>query len=205
MSDITIGILIQLVESGLDATLDGGRVDVLGESLEGLGDVETNVGDRIVSHSDDEREERVGDDFSSHHRSQHSDGEEGGHAVEVVGMREESQHFGDDVSESPLHSKHFRQLFEVVGGCFSDGEDGISQPSHAQVSELLVEEVHSQLSSQEGNVLYDGQSHSPLFVLSQLHNRRKQILREEIDSYHTVHSLQLGDDVEADFRDFVLQ
>lgn len=53
-----------------------------------------------------------------------------------------------------------------------------------------------QLSSQQRHVLNDGQPHSPLGILSQLHNGREQGLRELPDTNHLIHAVQVGDDVQ---------
>lgn len=54
-----------------------------------------------------------------------------------------------------------------------------------------------QLSSQKGHVLNDCQSYSPFGILSQLNNSWKQRLGKLADSNHLIHTVQVGDDVEA--------
>jgi hypothetical protein len=63
-----------------------------------------------------------------------------------------------------------------VSSRFTNGEDGVSQPAHAEVAKLLIEELDTKLASQKGNVLDNGKSYSPLLILSELYDCRKKRL-----------------------------
>lgn len=73
----------------------------------------------------------------------------------------------------PLNTENLCELLQVLCSSLSDREDRISQPSHAQVTQLLVEELDTQLASKKGNIFNDSQTDSPLLVFGQLHNGRK--------------------------------
>lgn len=88
----------------------------------------------------------------------------------------------DDGLAGPLDAKHLSQLLQVVRGRLSDREDGVAKPTHAQGAELLVKELHTQLASQQGDVLDDGEAHTPLLVLGQLDDGGQEGLREEVDA-----------------------
>ena len=81
----------------------------------------------------------------------------------------------------------------------------IDQPGHAQRVEFVVEELHAELSGQEGHVLDDGEAHPPLGVLGQLDDGRQEGLGQLLDADHFVDAVQVGDDVEADLGALVLQ
>ena len=49
-----------------------------------------------------------------------------------------------------------------------DGEDMVDEPGHAEGVELLVEELHPQLTGQQRHVLNDSQPHPPLRVLDNI-------------------------------------
>lgn len=92
------------------------------------------------------------------------------HSVEIVGMLSHGHHFGNDRLACPLHTKYFCELFQVLRGSFSDRENSVSQPSHAQITELLIEKFDTQLAREEGNIFDNSQTNSPLLVFGQLHN-----------------------------------
>ena len=81
----------------------------------------------------------------------------------------------------------------------------INQPGHAETVQLLVKEVHPQLSSQEWHVLNDGEPHPPLGVLGQLHDCRQQGLTQLLDADDLIDTIQVGDDVQPDVGALVLQ
>lgn len=85
-------------------------------------------------------------------------------------MLPHGHHFRNDRLTCPFHAKYFCELLQVLRGSLSDREDSISQPTHAQITELLVEELDTQLASEEGNIFDDSQTDSPLLVFGQLHN-----------------------------------
>ena len=105
-------------------------------------------------------------------RNTHSDGEDGGHAVQVIWVIAHLQDFWDNRRPRPLHSKHIRELLQIDSRGFSDRKDRVAEPGHAQRAELVVEELNTKLSSQQRNVLDDGLSDTPLFVLGKLNDGR---------------------------------
>ena len=81
------------------------------------------------------------------------------------------QHYsGNDGFTCPFDPKDFRQLLEIMRRGFSDREDSITQPTHAEVAKLLIEEFNTKLAGEERNIFDDGQSDSPLFILGKLHD-----------------------------------
>lgn len=60
----------------------------------------------------------------------------------------------------------------------------IFEPAHAQALELVIEEILAELGCQQGNVLDDGEPHTPMSVLRELHNGRKERVRELIHADH---------------------
>jgi len=111
----------------------------------------------------------------------------------------------DNRFTSPLNSKDLGKFPEVMCGGFSDGEDSIAQPPHAETAQLLVEELDAQLACQKWDVIDNSKPYTPLLVFGKLNNSWEQRLGEEIDANNLVHQLQFGNDVESDFREFVLQ
>lgn len=85
-------------------------------------------------------------------------------------------HLGNDGFAGPLDSKDLRQLLEVVGGRLTDGEDGVTEPLHAQVAQLLIKEADTKLAGEQGNVFNNGQANAPLLVLGESDDGRKQRL-----------------------------
>ena len=63
----------------------------------------------------------------------------------------------------------------------------ILKPLHALRAKLSFKELRSQLASQQRNVLYDGQPHPPVLVLSQLLNGWQQALSQQINANHLQH------------------
>ena len=92
--------------------------------------------------------------------------------------------FWHDLDLRPLYTEHFRQLLEVDSGSFPDAVYVVSQPGHAKVSKLFIEEGFSELGREEGDVLDDGLSDAPGLVLSQLDNGREKALRQKFDTNH---------------------
>ena len=82
--------------------------------------------------------------------------------------------FGNNSLTGPLHTKHLGQLLQVMSCRFTNREDSISQPTHAEVAQLLVEELHTKLAGEERNVFDNGQSNSPLLILGQLDDGREE-------------------------------
>lgn len=105
---------------------------------------------------------------SSRHRLPYRNSETGRHAVEVVGVSTHSDDLGHNSLVGPLHTKHISQLLKVLSAGFSDAEDGVTEPRHAEAGKLLVEEFDTKLRSKKGKVLNDGQSDTPLLVFGKL-------------------------------------
>lgn len=61
----------------------------------------------------------------------------------------------------PFNTKHLCQSFEIASRRLPDAVDGISQPGHAEVTELLIEEWLAQLLCKKGDVFDDRLSDSP--------------------------------------------
>lgn len=101
-------------------------------------------------------------------------------------MRSHSHNLWNDGFVCPFNTEDFSQFLEVVCCCFTDRENRITQPAHAESRELLIEELNTQLACQERNVLDDGQSNSPLLVFCKLDNSRKEGLRKEVDANYFV-------------------
>ena len=81
---------------------------------------------------------------------------------------------GQDRLLGPLDAKHIRQFLQVVHGGLPNAEDAVTEPSHTQAAELFIEELHAELGREQGNVLDDGLSDSPLLVFRKLHDRRQE-------------------------------
>jgi len=110
------------------------------------------------------------------------DSEDGSHPVEVVGVGSHRENLRDDRPAGPLDSEDLSQLLEVDGSGLPDGEDVVSEPGHAEVSELVVEELDSELGREERDVLDDGLSNSPLLVLGEVDDGGEEGLGEEVDA-----------------------
>jgi len=127
----------------------------------------------------------------------------------------------------PIDAKDVGQLFQIDRGRFSNAKHGIAQPGHAQAPELFVEKLHAELRSEQGNVLDDGLTDTPLLVLGELHDGGQEGGREFLDaddcaargrvisrarscrgwrgSLTVVDHLELADQVQPDLRKLVLQ
>ena len=68
-------------------------------------------------------------------------------------MLAHSHHFGYNRFASPGNSKDLSKLLQVLGSCFSDREDCVTQPAHAKRAKLFVEEFDAKLACKERNVL----------------------------------------------------
>ncbi len=89
---------------------------------------------------------------------------------------------GDDSLASPVDAENLCKLLEVVGSSFTDGEDRVAKPTHAQVAELLIEELDSKLAGKQGDVLDDRKANAPLLIFCQLDDGREQSLGKEVDA-----------------------
>ena len=81
----------------------------------------------------------------------------------------------------------------------------INQPGHAKTVQFLVEELNTQLTSQQGHVLDDGQPDPPLGVLCQLHDGWEERLAQLLDANDLVDTIEVGDDVETNIWTLVLE
>lgn len=133
------------------------------------------------------------------------DGQDGRHAIEVVGVRAHREDLRNDGSARPLYAEDLRQLLEVDRRALSDAEDVVTEPAHAEVAELVVEELNAELGGEQRNVLDDGLSDSPLLVLSEIDDGRKQGLREEVDADDVVDEFELADQLKTDVALLVFQ
>ena len=93
-------------------------------------------------------------------------------------MTSHRDNFRNDSSPRPVYTKDLDQLLQVDGGSLSDREDDIPKPRHAEVAELLVEELFAKLGSKQGNIFDDRLSDTPLLVRCKLDDCRKKGLRE---------------------------
>lgn len=89
---------------------------------------------------------------------------------------------GNDCLVGPLNAKDLGELLQVLGRCLTNGENGVTQPAHAQAAELLVEEFDAELRGKEGNVFDDGQTDAPLLVFGELDDGGKKGLRQKLDA-----------------------
>lgn len=114
-------------------------------------------------------------------------------------------HLGYDSAACPLDTKDLCELLEILRAGLTNAEDRVAQPRHAQTAEFLVEELDAELRSQKRDVLNDGQSNAPLLIFCKLHDGRKKRLRQKLDANNIVDLLQLGDDIQSDIREIVLE
>ena len=96
-------------------------------------------------------------------------------------MLSHGHNLGDDRALSPLHSKDFCQFPQISGGRLSDGEDGVTEPSHAKVTELLIKKLDAQLTRKKGDIFDYGKTDAPLLILCQLDNGGEKRLGQKLD------------------------
>jgi hypothetical protein len=106
----------------------------------------------------------------------HGDSEDSRHAVKVVNVLAHLNNLRDDSLLRPLNPKHLRQLPQVDRRGLTNREDGVAKPAHAEVGELVVEELHAELLCQQGDVLDDGLSDAPLLVFREFDDRGEESL-----------------------------
>ena len=109
-------------------------------------------------------------------------GEAGRHAVQIVRMLTHCHDFGYDRLIRPLNAKDFCELLQVLSRGFTNGEDGVAQPAHAQTAEFFVKKLNAELRSKERNIFDDGQADAPLLVFSELNNSGEEGLRQEFNA-----------------------
>lgn len=73
------------------------------------------------------------------------DGEACGHSVEVIRVFAHYDHLRNNGVARPPNSEDFSQLLQVLGSCFTYRENSVTEPTHAQGAQLVVEEVLSKL------------------------------------------------------------
>jgi hypothetical protein len=70
----------------------------------------------------------------------------------------------------------------------------LTQPSSSQSTHP------HQLARQQWHILNDGKPDPPFGIFSQFHYGRKERLRELTDSNHFIYTIQIGDDIQTNFR-----
>jgi len=90
--------------------------------------------------------------------------------------------FGDNSSPRPFYTKHLDQFLQVDGGSLPDGEYNIPKPRHAEVAELLIEELLAKLSREQWNIFDDRLPDTPLLIRCKLDDCGKKGLREEVNA-----------------------
>jgi hypothetical protein len=89
---------------------------------------------------------------------------------------------GDNCLVGPLNTENLRELLQVLGRSLTDGENGVTEPAHAQAAELLVEELDAELRGKKGNVFDNSETDTPLLVLGELDNGGEKGLRKELNA-----------------------
>lgn len=199
VSDVEIRVVLELGEVGDDVFLDeletfggGDCWLVLREVLEGavvwelaeggdedivgLCDVEAYVWDLVLDEFGDHWEDGLFNDLHVDCWGEGGDCKTGCHAVQVVSLIAHGHDFGYNRLSRPLDAKDFCEFLEVESGGLTNAEDGVAQPGHAEISELLVEELDAQLGGEKRDVLDDGETDTPLLILGELNNCWKQRL-----------------------------
>jgi len=149
---------------------------------EGLGHVKANVGDRVRDQATDDGECHVNQHRGSENFRELPDSEEGGHAVEVVRVGGHGHDLRKDGLLGPLRAKDLGKLLEVQSGGLANGKDAVAKPRHAQATEPLIKELHTELLRQERDVLDDRKPNPPLLVLCQLHDGGEQGLGQAVNA-----------------------
>ena len=65
--------------------------------------------------------------------------------MKVILISGHGNDLGDECLLGPVSSKLLDELLQVVGSGLADGKDVIDEPSHAEPVQLVVEELHSEL------------------------------------------------------------
>lgn len=173
-----------------------------GEGFEALCDVETDIGDGIISEVECSVENCVLNDGGIERgghclffvrilsrlfvRKAHSDGKYSGHPVQVVLVVAHLQNFWYNGRLGPLDTKDIRQLFEVNCSSFPDRKHGIAQPRHAERPELVVKELDTELLSEKRDIFDDSLTDSPLLILGKSHDGGEERLRETVDTNNII-------------------
>lgn len=112
----------------------------------------------------------------------YGNGKAGGHAVKIVRMLAHSHHLRNNRLLRPIDTENLGELLKILSGRLTDGKDGVTEPPHAEITQLLIEEFDTKLTGKKGNVFDDSETHSPLLVLGQLDNCGKKRLGKEVDA-----------------------
>merc|ERR1719186_1518418 len=185
-------------------SLGGGVGEDTCNVLKSFSNIEPDVCNIVSGHGQDCGKQLSFCDVSSTSLGQHIDTEEAGHSVQVVLVPGHGNNLGDHRLLSPVGTKLLHQLLKVVGGSLSDSKDMVYEPCHAEAVQLLIKEVHPQLAGQKWHVLNDGQTNSPLCILSELYNSWQKRLAELLDPNDLIDTVQVGDNVQTDLRALVL-
>jgi len=102
-----------------------------------------------------------------------------------------SCNLGHNSIVGPFNTKHLCEFLQVLCAGFTDAEDSVAEPGHAQVAELLIEEGHTKLAGEQRHILNYCQTYTPLLVFSQLNDRGQQRLRQQVDADDVVNLLEL--------------
>lgn len=93
-------------------------------------------------------------------------------------MRPHVHNLGNDCLIRPLDAKYFSQLLEILGAGLANAENSVSEPRHAQVGQLLVEELDTKLGREQWDMLNDGKTDTPLLVLCKVDDSWEKSLGE---------------------------
>lgn len=69
--------------------------------------------------------------------------------------------FRNDLDSRPFDSEHLGEFLQIDRGCLTNAVHRITEPRHAQVAQLLVEEGLAELSRKKRNILNNGLAHTP--------------------------------------------
>ena len=75
----------------------------------------------------------------------HRDSLHGRHAEQVRGVLSHTDNLRYNLDLCPLDAKHFRQFLQIDSCRFPDAVHVVTQPRHAQVTQLFIEEILAQL------------------------------------------------------------
>lgn len=97
-------------------------------------------------------------------------------------MLSHSHDLRDDRPLGPVNAEYFRELPKILRSGLSNREDSVTKPPHAEITELLIEELDTQLAGKQRDVFDDGKADSPLLILSQLNNSGEKRLRKQFNA-----------------------
>ena len=82
--------------------------------------------------------------------------------------------FRDNSVTRPLNSEYFCQLLQILSSSLSNRKHRVAKPTHAKLTQFLIEELYAKLACEQWNIHNDSQAYSPLLVFRQLDNCRKE-------------------------------